>query len=93
MRMGYDMSLQNSLIDVDDSVLVVIDVQDYFLNKYDRAKSQRLVGNIAWLLRVATYLGVPVVAMGEDIERSGNLNKTIRDALPNGTRIHDKDFF
>ena len=93
MRIGHDMSLQRSLIDVDDSVLVVIDVQDYFLNKYDRAKSQRLVGNIAWLLRVATYLGVPVVAMGEDIERSGNLNQTIRDALPNGTRIHDKDFF
>lgn len=47
--MGNDSNLQRSLVEVDDSVLVVIDVQDYFLNKYDRAKSRRLVGNVAWL--------------------------------------------
>jgi len=86
-------AIQSSLIDVDDCVLVIIDMQDHFLNKYDRAKAQKVVANVAWLLRVAQHLDVPVVAMAEDIEHSGSLNRTIRDALPEGTRIHDKDFF
>jgi nicotinamidase-related amidase len=91
--MSSSSNLQRSLVDVDDSILVVIDVQDCFLNKYDRAKSRRLVGNVAWILRLASHLGVPVVAMAEDIKRTGSLNQTIRDALPEGTKIHDKDFF
>lgn len=85
--------IQKSLVEVDDALLVVIDIQDSFLNKYDRAKSQKLVGNVAWLLQVAHHLDVPVVAMAEDIEHSGSLNQTIQDALPEGTRIHNKDFF
>jgi nicotinamidase-related amidase len=86
-------NIQMSLIDVDDCILVVIDIQDHFLNKYDRAKAQKVVANVAWLLHVAQHLDVPVVAMAEDIEHSGNLNRTIRDALPGGTRVHNKDFF
>lgn len=31
--MKENMSLVNSLIDVDDSILIVIDVQEYFLAK------------------------------------------------------------
>ncbi len=86
-------SSQKSLVDVDDSLLVVIDIQDSFLNKYDRAKVQKIVGNVAWLLKVAQHLDVPVVAMAEDIEYAGNLNQTIQDALPEGTKIHNKDYF
>lgn len=85
--------MQKSLVEVDDSVLVVIDIQDSFLNKYDRAKVQQLIGNVTWLLHVAHHLDVPVVAMAEDIEHSGGLNQSIQDALPEGTRIHNKDFF
>lgn len=91
--MSLPSDIQKSLVRVDDSVLVVIDIQDSFLNKYDRAKTQNLVSNVAWLLHVADHLDVPVVAMAEDIEYSGTLNQTIQDALPNGTRIHNKDYF
>lgn len=85
--------IQRSLVDVDNSVLVVIDIQDSFLSKYDRAKGQRLLGNVVWLLKVAQHLDVPVVAMAEDIATTGDLNRTVREALPNGTTVHDKDFF
>ncbi|MEC9435505.1 MAG: isochorismatase family protein [Pseudomonadota bacterium] len=83
----------HSLIDVEDSVLVVIDVQDAFLNKYDRLKCQRLTARIAWILRVAEDLGVPVVAMAEDIPTLGGLTAEVAEALPEGTRVHSKDFF
>lgn len=85
--------IQRSLVDVDDCVLLVIDIQNYFLQKYDRAKSQALVGKVVWLLNVARHLNVPVVAMAEDIERTGSLHTAIQDALPPGTQVHNKDFF
>lgn len=91
--MSAPSNIQKKLVDVDDSVLVVIDIQDSFLNKYDQAKCQNLVGKVAWLLQAARYLGVPVVAMAEDIDNAGPLNQTIQDALPKGTKIHSKDFF
>ena len=85
--------LRKTLVEVEDSLLVVIDIQDYFLNKYDNAKTQNLIGKVAWLLAVAQHLDVPVVAMAEDIENVGPLNRTIQEALPAGTQIHNKDFF
>ena len=86
-------AIRRSLIDVEDSVLVVIDIQDSFLNKYDRLKTQNLVAKVVWLLHAADHLHVPVVAMAEDIENAGDLNRQIKDALPEGTRVHNKDFF
>lgn len=82
-----------SLIEVDDCVLVVIDIQDGFLDKYDNLKTQTLLAKVVWLLHVADHLGVPVVAMGEDMENVGDINPRIREALPESTRVHDKDFF
>jgi nicotinamidase-related amidase len=85
--------IQSKLVDVDDSVLIVIDIQDSFLQKYDNARSQEIVAKVAWLLQAASPLNVPVVAMAEDIKFSGNLNQKVRDALPEGTVVHDKDAF
>lgn len=91
--MGTPSQVQMSLVDVADSVLVVIDIQDHFLAKYDRAKVQDLVGKVVWLLHVAHHLDVPVVAMAEDIGRNGGLTRHVADALPSDTVVHDKDFF
>ncbi len=93
MTTGNRADLRKALVEVEDSLLVVIDIQDSFLNKYDNAKTQNLVGKVAWLLAVAQHLDVPVVAMAEAIESNGPLNRTIRDALTEGTKVHNKDFF
>jgi nicotinamidase-related amidase len=85
--------IQSKLVDVDDSVLIVIDIQDSFLQKYDNARSQEIVAKVAWLLKAASAMNVPVVATAEDIEYSGNLTPQVRDALPEGTVVHDKDAF
>ncbi|MBT4889586.1 MAG: isochorismatase family protein [Rhodospirillales bacterium] len=91
--MSAPSNIQKSLVNVDDSILVLIDIQDHFLNKYDQAKSQNLVSKVSWLLNVAEHLDVPVVAMAEDIEYSGPLTQAIQDALPKGTKVHNKDYF
>jgi len=85
--------IMTSLVEVDDCVLVVIDIQDGFLSRYGEAVSRPLVTKVAWLIQVAEYLRVPIVAMGEDMEKIGDLNATVGDALPDGTTVHDKDSF
>ena len=81
------------LADVNDSVLVVIDVQDGFLNKYDRSVAQHMLAKSAWIIEVAQYLGVPVIAMGEDLEQVGPLHPTIMRALRKGSNVYSKEYF
>ena len=47
----------------------------------------------AWLIQVAKHLSVPIIAMGEDIEKMGSLNQAILDVLPQDTKIYNKDYF
>jgi nicotinamidase-related amidase len=91
--MNNNSDIRKSLVEVDDSVLVVIDIQDHFLNKYDAAVSKPLLEKVIWLLKLASCLEVPVVAMAEDINNAGNLNSAILDALPNETKVHNKNAF
>jgi nicotinamidase-related amidase len=88
--MGSKATIRQSLIDVDDSVLIAIDIQDHFLSKYDAAISQPVLEKVVWLVKLATYLDVPIVAMGEDIEGIGTLHQSILDALPDETKVHNK---
>ncbi len=91
--MNNNSDIRKSLVDVDDSVLVVIDIQDNFLDKYDATVSKPLLEKVVWLLKLASCMKVPVVAMAEDIDNSGNLNSAILDALPSETKIHNKNAF
>ena len=59
-------SLKNSLIDADDSVLVVIDVQESFLKKFSADERELLLNRIGWIVSVATRLDIPLVAMAEE---------------------------
>ena len=49
-----------SLFHRDTSFLVVIDVQQYFLNKLPLDQRAPLVARIAWLMRVARALAIPM---------------------------------
>jgi len=91
--MSRKTDIKKSLVNVDDSVLVVIDIQDHFLIKYDDAVSKPLLEKVAWLLKTAGYLNVPVVAMAEDIDNAGNLSSDILDALPEDVKVHNKNAF
>ena len=86
-------SIQNSLIEVDDSVLLLVDIQDYFLKKYSDAVSLAVLKKAVWMIQLARAMNVPIVAMAEDIETTGNLCQTILDALPLETKVHNKNTF
>jgi nicotinamidase-related amidase len=81
------------LIDVEDSVLVVVDVQEVFLAKLPEAESELLLQRICWLVGVARWAGVAQVVMAEDIARNGSVHTALAEVLEPGTVVHDKKHF
>ena len=75
------------------SCLVVVDVQQYFLNKLPLDWREPLVERIAWLMRSARLLNIPIVATAEDIKKDGPMVSTLMAELPSGFAVHDKMVF
>jgi nicotinamidase-related amidase len=81
------------LIERERSCLLVIDVQQYFLDKLALHERAPLVQRIAWLMRVARALEIPVIATAEDVARNGSLVPDLAALLPAGTSVFDKLIF
>ncbi|GAB2176406.1 isochorismatase family protein [Dongia sp. agr-C8] len=81
------------LFDRQRSCLIVIDVQEYFLDKLPFDQRMPLVARIAWLMRVARALQIPIVATAEDIARDGPLVPELAALLPEDRPVFDKMVF
>ena len=83
-----------TLIERDRSCLVVIDVQQHFLDKLPPGWRVPLVERVAWLMRAARALDIPVVATAEDMERLGPLVPELARCLPpDAPPVFDKTVF
>jgi nicotinamidase-related amidase len=82
-----------SLIDVDDSILIVIDVQDGFLARFSAQEREPLVNRMGWLISVAAKLGIPLVVTAEEMSKHGDVTPALAQRLPPGTRVFDKRSF
>jgi nicotinamidase-related amidase len=85
--------MQHRLVDRANSILIVIDVQPYFLDKLPQDARWPLVARIGWLMRVAKALSIPVIATAEDIASNGPLVPELTAELPGGVVVHDKMVF
>jgi nicotinamidase-related amidase len=83
----------HDLLKVDDSVLVVIDVQPVFLDKLPSTVGGPLLERICWLIGVAPRLDVPLVVTAEDTANLASVHPRVADVLPQGTRIYNKMSF
>jgi len=81
------------LFERDRSCLVVIDVQQYFLDKLPLDQRAPLVARIAWLMRVARALEIPIIATAEDIANDGPLVPELAALLTEGGNVFDKMVF
>ncbi len=91
--MSNKQTLTQSLIDVDDAVLVVIDVQDFFLDKCDHKVGQRLVDNNEYLIKLANKLDIPVIVTVEAPATFGNIPEQLAKHLKDDVLIQDKKIF
>lgn len=78
------------LIDTERSLLLVLDVQEKLLPVIQ--ENERVVTNVAWLIRAAQQMGVPVAATEQYPKGLGPTAKTLRALLPDGS-IATKNHF
>lgn len=83
----------NGLVERNRSCLLVIDVQQYFLDKLELQDREPLVRRIAWMMQVARLLEIPIIATAEDIARDGPLVSDLVRELPAGVTVFDKKIF
>lgn len=74
--------INQRLIEREQCALVVVDVQKYFLDKLPPHWGDPLVDRIAWLMRVARCLDIPIIATVEDTERDGPMVAELADLMP-----------
>ena len=86
-----------ALLTREESMLLVIDIQDNFYPKtrddVDRDAYSAFVDRAAWLVAAATALSIPVVVTEEQAEANGPTEKRVRQYLNEATPILRKDFF
>jgi hypothetical protein len=81
------------LIDVDDTLLIVIDVQAHFLAKLPSEEGRVLCQRICWLIGVACWLGVPLLVTAENAAALGGVDRQLTRMLPEQLAIFDKQTF
>jgi nicotinamidase-related amidase len=91
--MSKKSSILNSLIDADNSCLIVIDVQKVFFDKLSKGEAKPLKKRIVWIVNVAVKLEIPVIVTAENIEKNGSIIPELSDVLPLETKIYNKMIF
>jgi nicotinamidase-related amidase len=86
-------SILTSLIDADDSCLIVIDAQKAFFDKLPKREVKPLIKRMVWIVDVAVKLEIPVIVTAEYIEENGSIIPELLEVLPPETKIHDKMIF
>jgi nicotinamidase-related amidase len=82
------------LLDVDDSVLCVVDVQPGFVGKIGENEGRRpFIQRVVWVAALANALGVPIVVTEEEPDRNGATLPEVVERLPDQTPRHTKSTF
>ena len=83
----------SSLLEVNDSMLIVIDIQPSFIKKENKEDNNPLLQRMCWVIKVAKWLNVPLIVTAEDIPHSGNISNEVAQLLPPDTKIYNKMSF
>jgi nicotinamidase-related amidase len=87
------MQTPTTLIDRDDSLLVVIDCQDGFLKKLEAQRRDMVLGTIGFLIDVTGRLDIPAIVSVEEPVRHGPTVPALSTRLPPGTPEYAKSAF
>jgi nicotinamidase-related amidase len=83
----------SSLLEVSDSLLIIIDIQPSFVKKESEDGTNALLQRMCWVIKVANWLSVPLVVTAEDIPHNGSVSDEIEELLPPDTKIYNKMTF
>ena len=85
--------VSSSLLEVNDSLLIVIDIQPSFVKKESKDDNDELLQRMCWVIKLAKWLQVPLVVTAEDIPYNGSVSDEIAELLPPETKIYNKSTF
>ncbi len=85
--------VKQSLIDVDDCIVIIIDIQDCFLKKIESERAELLISRVGWLMEISKILHVPMVVTAEDSDRLGGFSACLAEKLSPGTTVFNKMVF
>jgi nicotinamidase-related amidase len=89
-RMNKDMTQNFSLTDADESVLIIIDVQQEFLDKLDPVKRIPFVNRISWIVEMAGRFEIPIVVTAEDTDNNSGTIRQVAEKLPPEIKEYNK---
>jgi nicotinamidase-related amidase len=81
-----------SLLEADDSVLVIIDVQDEFLDELPAPERERLLNNVCWIARLAEWQRIPLIVTAEEAQEQPVAARLLH-TLPAQTPVFNKLVF
>ena len=80
----------SSLTNVDESVLIIIDVQQKFLDKLDRDQWIPMVNRISWITEMAGRFEVPIVVTAEDLKKNSGTIRRVAEKFSPGIKEYNK---
>lgn len=83
----------SALLEANDFLLIAIDIQPSFVKKENTAENNPLLQRMCWVIKVASWLSVPLIVTAEDIHHSGNISDEVAEVLPPDTKIYNKIIF
>ena len=83
----------SSLLDVNDSLIIAIDIQPSFVQKESKDGNNALLQRMCWVIKVANWLQVPLIVTAEDMPNNGSVSDEIAELLPFDTKIYNKMTF
>jgi nicotinamidase-related amidase len=86
-------SLHPSVIDRQDSILLVIDLQEGFLNKLGPERREAVIDHCRFLVETAAHLTVPTFVTVEDPPRNGMTTQRVYGCLDGPPPQRDKRIF
>jgi nicotinamidase-related amidase len=81
------------LLDVEDSVLCVIDVQQGFVDKLEKWAAVALVQRVVWVAALARVLSVPILVTEEEADRNGETLPDVITQVGSDLSRHAKPIF
>jgi nicotinamidase-related amidase len=79
-----------NILDKDDSLLIVIDVQERLVNALDKAV---IIKKVETLIKSAKILGIPTIVTEQYPKGLGGTVETVKQSLAEGTPIIEKTAF
>ena len=76
----------SALTDVNESILIIIDVQQEFLDKLDRDQSIPMVNRISWITEMTGRFEMPIVVTVEDMKNNSGTIRQVAAKLSTGIK-------